>query len=78
MLKNVREPLIRESNREAPIVTEKSQDGATSHRSQESAVFGHHAAILDDTDAGPGQRLGGAVVTDTELKPHDVGTPGQR
>jgi len=57
VLKNVREPLIRESNRKAPIVTEKPQDGATSHRFQESSVFGHHAAILDGADAGPMERV---------------------
>ena len=40
-------------------------------------MLGHHAAVLDDEDAGPREHLGGTVVTDAELEPDDVRTPRQ-
>src|SRR5207249_5549173 len=46
--------------------------------SNETAVFGHHAAVLDDADPGAGQCLGGRVVPDAELEPDRARPPRQR
>src|SRR5439155_4092966 len=45
---------------------------------EQAAVLGHHAAVLDDLDAGPGQRLRGGVVADAELEPDGARLPGER
>src|SRR2546425_2884415 len=47
-------------------------------RSKETAMFGYHAAVLDDTDPGARQSLGGRVVPDAELEPDRSRPPRQR
>lgn len=44
---------------------------------QKPAVLGHHAAILDDQDAGLREPFRRAVVADPELKPDGPGAPGK-
>src|SRR6266850_2613033 len=46
-----------------------------SRGSQQPAMFGHHAAVLDDADAGAREGFRGGVVADAELEPHGGGPP---
>src|SRR5438477_9626173 len=46
--------------------------------SDQPPMFGHHAAVLDDANAGAGQRLGAGVVADAELEPDRGRPPRQR
>src|SRR5438874_9835939 len=60
------------------FITNAYSPGMVSLRgAEEAAVLGHHATVLDDADAGAGERRGGVVVPDAELKPHDGRPPGQ-
>src|SRR6266704_750649 len=47
-----------------------------SDSSEQPAMLGHHAAVLDDADPGAREALGGRVVPDAELKPHGLWAPG--
>src|SRR5436309_12589486 len=44
---------------------------------QQAAMFGHHAAVLDDADAGAREGFGCGVVADAELEPHGGRPPRQ-
>src|SRR5437867_12891685 len=46
--------------------------------SNETAAFGHHAAVLDDANPGAGQCLRGRVAPDAQLEPDRARPPGQR
>src|SRR5215470_11257961 len=58
---------------QAPFVrSTPAQPGRSSisRSSYQSTMLGHHAAVLDDANAGARQRGGGRVVADAELEPH--------
>src|SRR5439155_27037658 len=63
--------------KEAPSPPSRLPLSVSRSGSNETAVFGHHAAVLDDADPGAGQCLGGRVIPDAELEPDRARPPRQ-
>src|SRR5438093_12582118 len=64
--------------KEAPSPPSRLPLSVSRSGSNETAVFVHHAAVLNDADPGAGQSVGVRVGPDAELEPDGARPPRQR